>query len=157
MVLRRCKGKGESVSHKVRKSFSNYVIIKLSELEVYKVSLEIGEIVWSGVEKWDFFQKDTLGKQFTRAADSIAFNISEGYGRYHYAENRNFCYYSRGSAYETATAITKARRRNLLSEDDYTILKEKLSYYYKLINPYIKSIGKNKGTDKVGETNETLP
>ena len=32
-------------------------MIKLSELEVYKVSMEIGEIVWRVVEKWDFFQK----------------------------------------------------------------------------------------------------
>ncbi len=132
-------------------------MIKLSELEVYKVSMEIGEIVWGIVEKWDFFQKDTLGKQFTRAADSIAFNISEGYGRYHYAENRNFCYYSRGSAYETATAITKAKRRKLLSDEDYSLSKEKLSYYYKLINPYIKSIGKDKGKDDSLELNEPLP
>jgi four helix bundle protein len=131
-------------------------MIKLSDLEVYKVSLEIGEIVWNIVEKWDFFQKDTLGKQFTRAADSIAFNISEGYGRYHYAENRNFCYYSRGSAYETATAVTKAKRRKLLTEMDYVLLKDKLSYYQKLINPYIKSIGKNKGKDEQSELNETF-
>ena len=126
-------------------------MIKLSELEVYKVSMEIGEIVWAVVEKWSFFEKDTLGKQFTRAADSIAFNISEGYGRYHFAENRNFCYYSRGSAYETATAITKARQRNLLSNEEYLLLKEKFSYYQKLINPYIKSIGKNKEKDSPSE------
>ncbi len=122
-------------------------MIRLSELEVYKVSMEIGEIIWKVVGKWNFFEKDTLGKQLTRAADSIAFNISEGYGRYHFAENRNFCYYSRGSAYETVTAITKARERNLLSNDEYLSLKDKLSYYQKLINPYIKSIGKTKEKD----------
>ncbi len=37
-------------------------MIKLSELEVYKVALEIGEIVWAVVEKWGIFEKDTLGK-----------------------------------------------------------------------------------------------
>ena len=82
-------------------------MLKLEELEVYKVAMEIGDIVWTIVNKWDFFQRDTLGKQFARAADSIVFNISEGYGRYHFAENRNFCYYSRGSACETVTAINK--------------------------------------------------
>lgn len=119
-------------------------MIKLSELEVYKVSMEIGEIVWNIVEKWNHFEKDTLGKQITRSADSIALNISEGYRRFHYAENKHFCYYSRGSAYETASAIVKARQRNLLSDDDYSLLKDKLNYYHKLINPYIKSIGKSK-------------
>jgi four helix bundle protein len=118
-------------------------MLKLDELEVYKVSMEIGDIVWDIVNKWDFFQRDTLGKQFTRAADSIAFNISEGYGRFHFAENRNFCYYSRGSAYETVTAINKSKARNLLTEAEIDLLQNKVNYYFMLINPYIKSIGKN--------------
>ncbi len=119
-------------------------MIKLGDLEVYKVSMEIGDIVWGIVNKWDFFQRDTLGKQFTRATDSIAFNISEGYGRFHFAENRNFCYCSRGSAYETVTAINKSRARNLLSIEEIELLEEKVNYYFKLINPYIKSIGNNR-------------
>ena len=122
-------------------------MLKLNDLEVYKVSMEIGEIVWLIVEKWNHYQKDTLGKQITRAADSIAFNISEGYGRFHYKENKNFCYYSRGSAYETTTGITKAKNRQMISEDEYELVKEKLRYYHKLINPYIKSIGKEGGKD----------
>jgi four helix bundle protein len=121
------------------------MIIKLEDLEVYKVAIEIGEMVWNMIEKWTFFQRDTLGKQLVRAADSIAFNISEGYGRFHYAENKNFCYYSRGSAFETATGINKAKTRNLISEEEYSMLRIKLNFYFKLINPYIKSIGKNNG------------
>jgi four helix bundle protein len=116
-------------------------MISLEDLEVYKVSMEIGEIVWEIVEKWAYYHKDTLGKQFTRAADSIGFNISEGYGRYHYNENKNFCYYSRGSAFETKTATAKAKNRNLLTEEEFKLLHEKLNYYFKLINPYIKSLG----------------
>jgi four helix bundle protein len=116
-------------------------MIRLEDLEVYKVAMEIADLVWDIIEKWNYFQKDTLGKQFIRAADSIAFNISEGYGRFHYAENRNFCYYSRGSAFETATAIVKASKRNLLTEDEKLMLQKKLTYYFKLMNPYIKSIG----------------
>ncbi len=110
--------------------------------------MEIGEMVWKIVEKWNYFEKDTLGKQLTRAADSIGFNISEGYGRYHFAENKNFCYYSRGSAFETATGINKAKERNLLTEEEYLAIKEKMLLYHKLINPYIKSIGKTKEITK---------
>src|SRR5207302_8675135 len=91
--------------------------------------------------KMGFFSRDTLGKQFTRAADSIAFNINEGYGRYHFAENRNFCYYSRSSAFETKTAINKAHIRKLISENEYELLCSKIDFYFKLINAYIKSIG----------------
>jgi four helix bundle protein len=121
-------------------------MIPLEELEVYKVALEIGDITWKIVEKWSYFQKDTLGKQFTKAADSIAFNISEGYGRYHYAENRNFCWYSRGSAFETRTAIIKSFKRGLITEDEQSLLNSKLALYFKLVNAYIKSIGKS-GTE----------
>ncbi len=57
-------------------------MIKLIDLEVYKIALEIGDKVWDTVDHWDFFNKDTLGKQFVRAADSMALNIAEGYGRF---------------------------------------------------------------------------
>ena len=82
--------------------------LKLEELEVYKVSMEIGELIWNIVMKWDYFEKKTLGVQLVRAADSIALNISEGYGRFYFKENKLFCYYSRGSAKETLSALTKA-------------------------------------------------
>jgi len=118
-------------------------MVRLEELEVYKVAMDIGEMVWKIVEKWSYYQRDTLGKQLTRSADSIALNISEGYGRYHFAENRNFCWYSRGSAFETSTAIQKAFQRKLLSNEEYELLKQKLLFYFKLINPYINSIGRN--------------
>ncbi|MEO7983271.1 MAG: hypothetical protein ABI688_04235 [Bacteroidota bacterium] len=37
--------------------------LKLEDLEVYKVALEIGELVWTIVDKWDYFPKKTLGSQ----------------------------------------------------------------------------------------------
>jgi four helix bundle protein len=74
-------------------------------------------------------------------ADSIAMNISEGYGRFHFKENKNFCYYSRGSAKETLTATTKAKTRNLISEEEFSLLSQKLDIYFRLMYGYINSIG----------------
>ena len=51
--------------------------LKLEDLEVYKVAMEIGELVWQIVMKWEYFERKTLSAQFVDAADSIAFNISE--------------------------------------------------------------------------------
>ncbi|MBD0366999.1 MAG: four helix bundle protein, partial [Flavisolibacter sp.] len=76
--------------------------------------------------------------------DSIAFNVSEGYGRFYFKENKNFCYYSRGSAKETLTALEKAYRRSLVSQEQYQLLSEKLNAYFKLSYSYIKSIGTTK-------------
>jgi four helix bundle protein len=115
--------------------------LRLEDLEVYRIAMEIGDIVWNIVAKWEYFEKKTLGSQIADSADSIALNISEGYGRFHYKENKNFCYYSRGSAKETLTAARKAKSRNLLSDEEFNILNEKLELYFRLIHGYIHSIG----------------
>lgn len=71
----------------------------IEELEVYRLAMEMGERVWRIVERWDFFAKDTVGKQWVRTADSVAANLSEGFGRFSFKENRQFGYYSRGSLF----------------------------------------------------------
>ena len=67
------------LSYKSDKSNRNSMnkTLRLEDLEVYKVAMEIGEIVWSIVIRWEYFEKKTLGAQLVDAADSIAFNISE--------------------------------------------------------------------------------
>lgn len=116
-------------------------MIRLIDLEVYKAAMEIGDKVWEIVEMWDFFNKDTLGKQFVKAADSIALNIAEGYGRFFYKENKNFNYYSRGSAFESTSCLKKALKRKLITEEDNLLLRQFFERYFKLMNGYIKSIG----------------
>ena len=106
--------------------------------------MEIGEDVWEVVSKWDHFSKIAVGSQWIRAADSIAANISEGYGRYSFKENKLFCYYSRGSLFETKTWLVKSHNRNLISEKTFTKMEGKLKILEIKLNNYIKSIGKKK-------------
>ena len=113
----------------------------VNDLEIYRESMEIGEEVWAIVLGWDFFAKDTLGKQMVRSADSIAANLAEGYGRFHFKENQKFCYYSRGSAEETQTWLEKAARRNLVERESARVLYDRLETYKKRLNAYIRSIG----------------
>lgn len=119
------------------------MILKLEDFKAYNLSMSLGEEVWSLVEKWDYFQKDTIGKQLVKAADSIAANLSEGLGRYHYKETKNFSYYSRGSLFETETWLTKAFNRKLIDQDYYKKLMSDLDVVRKMINGYIRSIGKH--------------
>lgn len=104
--------------------------------------MEPGEKVWNLVDKWNYFAKDTVGKQLVRSADSIAANLSEGFGRFHYLENKHFSYYSRGSLYETKTWITKAHNRQLINDSDFDSFSNDINYIGKMLNNYIKSIGK---------------
>ncbi len=103
--------------------------------------METGETVYSLVIKWNYFDKDTIGKQLVRSSDSIAANLSEGLGRYHYKERKNFSYYSRGSLFETITWITKAHRRNLIDDSTFEDLNKKLNTISIKLNNYIRTIG----------------
>src|SRR5688500_8417437 len=115
--------------------------MNLEDLKVYNLAMDLGEKVWDLVDKWNYFQKDTLGKQLVKAADSIAANLSEGYGRYHFKEAKNFGYYSRGSLYETRTWLKKSHNRNLISDEEFQKLASELDIIVRMLNNYIKSIG----------------
>lgn len=114
----------------------------LEELEVYQLAEGFSEGIWKVVVGWDYFAKDTVGKQMVRSADSISANIAEGYGRYHYKENRNFCYFSRGSIIETKGWLKKSKNRNLITEEEFNELFEKLQAIHLKLNAYMKFIGK---------------
>ncbi|MDQ3110835.1 MAG: four helix bundle protein [Bacteroidota bacterium] len=116
--------------------------MRLDDLNVYKESMSIGEEVWEIVNRWDYFAKDTVGKQLVKSVDSISANISEGYGRFHYKENKQFCFYSRGSLTETSTWIQKAVNRKLIEKETGAELITKLERIHKMLNGYINSIGR---------------
>ncbi|PCJ81859.1 MAG: four helix bundle protein [Flavobacteriales bacterium] len=117
--------------------------MELEELRVYKQSMELGDQVWGIVEQWDWFAKDTVGKQLVRSVDSVAANLSEGFGRYHYRETINFGYYSRGSLYETKTWLTKAHNRKLMSDEMFEESTKEIKDIGIRLNNYIASLRKN--------------
>jgi four helix bundle protein len=91
-----------------------------------------------------FLQKTQWGNKMVRSADSISANIAEGFGRYHYKENKNFCYFSRGSIIETKGWLKKAVIRSLVDEETHLLLLKKLETIHLKLNTYIKYIGKFK-------------
>lgn len=121
--------------------------MRLEELQVYQLSMELGEKIWMIVIDWNYFEKDTIGKQLVRASDSVVANLSEGFGRFFYKENKQFCYYSRGSLFETKTWLIKAKNRKLISEDLFENFAKDIDLIGKKLNSYINSIGKKSSVD----------
>ena len=117
------------------------MIKSLDDFQVYQLAMDLGEVVWKIVLKWNYFCKDTIGKQLVKATDSIAANLSEGLGRYHYKETRNFSYYSRGSLFETKTWLTKANNRKLINDALFEDFINQLDSIGVKINNYIKTLG----------------
>jgi len=114
----------------------------LEDLEVYRLAEKIADEIWEIVIQWDSFAKYSIGRQLAEAADSIASNISEGYGRYFYKENIQFCYYARGSLIETQNWIRRAKNRSLPNADKLSKCSDTLVILAKKLNAYIAAIKK---------------
>ena len=70
--------------------------LKLNDITAYRESFNLSNKIWSIVISWDYFAKDTVGKQFVRAIDSVSANIAEGFGRYGKKDKIKFYRYSYG-------------------------------------------------------------
>ena len=117
--------------------------LKISQIEAYNISKDLSNFTWDIVIKWDYFARDTVGKQFVRAVDSISANIAEGFGRFHKKDKIKFFQYRKGSVLESYDWTEKSKHRNLISEDEYNELLQTLQKLPKSINSLIKYTNDN--------------
>ena len=117
-------------------------------LRVYNLAEEIADLVWEVVSKWDYFAKDTVGKQIVNSADSIGANLAEGYGRGSHADNRRFAKISRGSLFEVKHWLRRAYKRGLLTEQEISNLQELIKELTPKLSAYINSISKKADKEK---------
>lgn len=111
------------------------------ELEVYKLAESWANEIWKIVKKWDYFTKDTMGKQIVRSADSVCANMAEGRGRYNDQDNRRFVKIARGSLYETVNWLRLAYARQLITSEEVSKFKPIVDKLLPKLNAYLSSIG----------------
>ena len=111
-------------------------------LRVYQLAEEMADLVWDVVIRWDRLAKETVGKQFIKAADSIGANIAEGTGRGSFADNRRFAKIARGSLFEVKHWLRRAYRRKLLTENEVAAFRKLLGELAPRLSAYINSIGR---------------
>jgi four helix bundle protein len=121
----------------------------LEKLDVYNEAEFFSDKIWKIVESWDYFKKDTIGKQLVRAADSISANIAEGYGRYYYKESKQFYFYARGSIQETKSWLSKCFRRQLIENEDSKLLINEADKILFMLNAYIKFVAKSQQRNSI--------
>ncbi|MCM0593655.1 MAG: four helix bundle protein [Gloeotrichia echinulata DVL01] len=114
---------------------------RFQELQVYKLSERLADEIWKMVDGWNFFAKDTIGKQIVRSVDSIGANIAEGVGRGSYQENRRFVKIVRGSLNETQHWLRRAYTRNLLTTEQINAITPMINELSPKLNSYLNSIG----------------
>ena len=101
-------------------------------------------------------EKFRLKDQLLRSARSVTANIAEGYGRYHYKENLQYCRQARGSLCETLDHMIAGCDEGLINEETLTEFRGIYKDALRTLNGYIKylesvSPGTKKKTGKVGE------
>ena len=112
--------------------------LALNDISAYKKSFLLSNYVWEIVYSWGYFEKDTVGKQFVRATDSISANVAEGFGRYGKKDKIKFYYYSRGSVKESLDWNEKAKKRKLIKKEDYDKIYKELNSLSKELNTLIQ-------------------
>lgn len=112
--------------------------LKLGDLDSYRTAYALSNHVWEIVIKWDYFAKDTVGKQFVRSIDSISANVAEGFGRYGKKDKILFYRYAYGSIKESLDWNEKAKARGLLTQEEYEYIFSELDKLPRSINQLIK-------------------
>jgi len=112
---------------------------RLVELDVYILSEKLSDKIWSDFDRWSEKVQRTIGYQIIRSSDSIAANISEGYGRYTPADRKLFYRYARGSFEETKTWLRKLIRRKIVNLDDIKEYESLINELGPKLNAFISS------------------
>ena len=92
-------------------------------------------------------EKFKLVDQLIRASRSVTANLAEGYGRFHYQENIQFCRVSRGSLTEIQDHITVAYDEGYINEELAKKYDGQVEECIRIINGYINYLIKSKGTN----------
>lgn len=116
--------------------------LRFEDLRVFKLAEHLADDVWNIVRTWNYFEKDTVGKQIVKAADSIGANIAEGSGRGLPNDNKRFVRIARGSLNETKYWLRRARKKGLIEKAQDTNLTKMIEELAPSLNAYLTSIGR---------------
>ena len=89
-------------------------------------------------------EKFALIDQIKRSSRSVGNNISEGYGRFHFQENIQFCRITRGSLFETLDHGIIAFDEGYISEESLKELRIIHNKTLLILNGYIKYLKSQK-------------
>jgi four helix bundle protein len=117
-------------------------ITHFTNIEAWKLARELRVAVYSVIKELPTEERYDLASQMRRAAISCSANIAEGYGRFHYQENIQFCRISRGSVYETQDHLITCIDNEYISKELYDKIWELSMNAIKVLDGYIRYLKK---------------
>jgi len=115
-------------------------IRSFEDLDVYKLAREFSRKVSKLIKILPDSENYNLKPQMKRAKLSVTNNIAEGYGRYHYQENIQFCRQSRGSICELIDDFNECYDEGYIDINYCNELKNDGYKLIKVLNGYIASL-----------------
>lgn len=119
-----------------------------TDLETWQLGRRLRSQLYRLTNDFPREEKHVLAAQIRRAAISVTANLAEGYGRFSYQENIQFCRQSRASVFELRDHLTTALDAGYISEEKYRELEALAMQVIRLVNGYIRSTQKRKDTVK---------
>ena len=107
------------------------------ELEVWKSSRILRNDIWKLTRQFPKEELYRLSDQLIRASRSVPANIAEGFGRFHFQENIQFCRQARGSLFEILEHIICAYDNEFINEKEYQDYRNQIFNCIKILNGYI--------------------
>lgn len=118
-------------------------IKNFEDLECWKSARELRIYISHLSKKFPKEEQFSLTNQILRSARSVTNNIAEGYDRFHYQENIQFCRHSRGSLYETLDHLGIGLEEKYITEEEYQKGKMIIEKSLAILNGFINYL-KNK-------------
>ena len=109
-------------------------IRSFEDLECWKVGTELRRFVSQLIKTFPKEEQFDLTSQMKRASRSVTHNIAEGYGRFHYQENIQFCRQARGSLYELIDQFIVAFDEKYITNEELIKGKEQINKSLALLN-----------------------
>lgn len=117
------------------------------DLEVWQKCRDIRKKIWELCQNFPKEEKHRLSDQMIRASRSSTACIAEGYGRFHYQENIQYCRQSRGSLYELIDHILVAEECKYMENSKSEKMIDEIKTAIRILNGYIKYLKNRKEAD----------
>jgi len=118
-----------------------------TDLDVWKVAREMRRQIYKLAKTLPDFEKSGLADQLRRAAVPVTANLAEGYGRFGYQENAQFCRQARGSVYELRDHIITCMDECFISKDEASKLDAMMQRVAMMLNGYLRATLARKQSD----------
>ncbi len=114
------------------------------ELECWKACREVRKFIAELIKKYPNDEKYRLVDDMLRASRSTTHNIAEGFGRYHYQENIQFCNQSCSSLFELKDQLICSLDEDCITKDEKEKSFELIDNALVRLNGYIRYLSNRK-------------